>query len=129
MTTVNTPIRLDKWLWAARFFKTRALSKAAIESGHVRYNGERCKVSKSVAAGALLTIKRGHDEIEVTVLAVSDQRQNAAQAQQLYAETAASLARRQAHQLQRQMATGLVSFDRPDKQQRRALIGFKRSLQ
>ena len=75
--TSDAGVRLDKWLWAARFFKTRSLAKHAIESGHVRYDGERCKVSKSVAVGARLSVRRGADEIELVVDGLSDQRRGA----------------------------------------------------
>jgi ribosome-associated heat shock protein Hsp15 len=75
------PVRLDKWLWAARFFKTRSLAKQAIESGHVRYDEDRSKVSKTVAIGARLRIRQGWDEIEVVVRGLSDERRGAPQAQ------------------------------------------------
>ena len=119
-------VRLDKWLWAARFFKTRSLAKQAIESGHVRYDGERSKVSKEVAAGARLRIRQGWDEVEVVVLGLSDQRRGAPEARQLYKETDDSRARRELERLQREAAQGLVSTQRPTKQQRRALQRFKR---
>lgn len=119
-------VRLDKWLWAARFFKTRSLAKQAIESGHVRYEGERAKVARSVAIGAHLRIRRGWDEIEVTVRGLSDERRGAPEAQRLYEETPGSRERRERERLQRESAQGLVSTDRPTKQQRRALHRFKR---
>lgn len=123
--TSITEVRLDKWLWAARLFKTRSLAKDAIESGHVRYDGERCKVSKSVRAGARLAVRRGSDEIELIVEGLSDQRRGAPEAQRLYSETAQSLARREDARLQRKLAQGLVSHERPSKQQRRELLRFK----
>lgn len=128
MASDASAVRLDKWLWAARFFKTRSLAKEAIESGHVRYNGERSKVSKTMVIGALIGVRRGSDDIEVEVLGISDQRRGAPEAQALYRETDASVGRREQARLQRQLATGLVSHERPTKQQRRDLIGFKRSL-
>ena len=79
-TDADGAVRLDKWLWAARFFKTRSLAKQAIENGHVRYGGERCKVSKEVALGARLLIRQGWDEIEVTVRGLSAVRGGAPQA-------------------------------------------------
>ena len=118
-------VRLDKWLWAARLFKTRSLAKEAIESGHVRYDGERCKVSKSVRAGARLAVRRGADEIELVVEGLSDQRRGAPEAQRLYRETPQSIARREDARLQRTLAQGLVSHERPSKQQRRELLRFK----
>lgn len=121
-------VRLDKWLWAARFFKTRMLAKEAIESGHVRYEGERAKVAKDVAIGAILDIKQGFDAIQVEVLALSDHRGGAPLARLLYRETEASIARRAKEAEQRKAATGLVSHERPSKQQRRLIHRFKRSL-
>ncbi len=126
LTSASEPVRLDKWLWAARFFKTRTLAKDAIESGHVRYEDERSKVSKTVAVGARLRIRQGWDEIEVIVLGVNDQRRGAPEAQCLYTETPESQARRERERLQRQAAAGLDSPQRPSKQQRRELHRFKR---
>ena len=84
-------VRLDKWLWAARFYRTRAIAKDMIEGGKVHYNGQRSKCSKIVEVGALLTIRQGLDEREVEVLELSDQRRGAPEAQQLYRETAESI--------------------------------------
>jgi ribosome-associated heat shock protein Hsp15 len=120
-------VRLDKWLWAARMFKTRSLAKQAIDSGHVRYDGERCKVSKNVLVGARLSVRRGSEDVELVVRGLSDQRRGAPQAQLLYEETGASRERREREQLQRKLAQGLVSDARPTKQQRRELLDFKRS--
>lgn len=120
-------VRLDKWLWAARFFKTRNLAKAAIESGHVRYDGERCKVSKDVAPGAHLQIRQGWDEVEVQVTGLSVQRRGAPEARQLYEETAASVQRREQRQLERRLAGDAVSDQRPTKKQRRVLQRFRDS--
>ena len=121
-------IRLDKWLWAARFFKTRTLAKEAIEAGHVRYEGERSKVAKSVTIGAILDIKQGFDAVQVRVLDLSDRRGAATVARKLYEETPASIARRQAAAEERRLADKLISVDRPSKQQRRLIHRFKRSL-
>lgn len=121
-------VRLDKWLWAARFFKTRMLAKQAIESGHVRYEGDRAKVAKEVAVGAILDIKQGFDAIQIEVLALSDHRGGAPLARLLYRETEASVERRAKETEQRRAATGLVSHERPSKQHRRLIHRFKRSL-
>jgi ribosome-associated heat shock protein Hsp15 len=121
-------VRLDVWLWAARFFKTRTLAKQAVDAGHVRYEGERAKVAKSVHVGALLTLRQGFDEIEVTVLALSDHRGPAPMARLLYAETGLSRERREQASVLRRSATGLVSHERPSKRQRRLLHRFKRDL-
>ena len=120
-------VRLDKWLWAARFYKTRNLAKDAIEAGHVRYAGQRTKVAKEVAIDAEISIKRGFDEMQVTVLELSDQRLAAPFARLLYAETEASKARR-AREAEARAAADEISSDRPSKLQRRLIHRFKRSL-
>ena len=89
-------LRLDKWLWAARFFKTRSLAKAAIEGGKVQLDGQRVKVSKEILVGDELKIRQGWDEKVVRVLALSDQRRGAPEASLLYEETPESIARREA---------------------------------
>lgn len=119
-------VRLDKWLWAARFFRSRSLARAAIESGQVRYQGERSKVGRTLTPGATLQIRQGRDEIEVTVLALSTVRGGAPQARLLYQETERSRQLREQRALQRQLANDLISPERPDKQQRRALQRLKR---
>lgn len=120
-------VRLDKWLWAARFYKTRNLAKNAIEAGHVRYDGQRTKVAKEVALNAEISIKRGFDDMQVTVLERSDQRLAAPFARLLYAETEASQARR-AREAEARAAADDISSDRPSKLQRRLIHRFKRSL-
>lgn len=113
-------VRLDKWLWAARFYKTRAIAQQMIDGGKVHYNGQRCKAAKSVQCGALLRLWQGMEEREVEVLALSDKRGNASVAQLLYRETAASLARRQAIAEARRINAHEPDLGpRPDKQQRR----------
>ncbi len=121
-------VRLDVWLWAARFYKTRTLCKAAIEAGQVRVNGEPVKPAKSVAIGMRVRIKQGTTLREVSVLGLSDVRRGAPEAQQLYAETAESIARREQEQLARQAADGFVDAGKPSKKFRRAVIEFKKSL-
>ena len=123
-------VRLDKWLWAARFFKTRSLAKQAIEGGKVHYNGQRSKVSKEVEVGALLTIRQGWDEWEVEVKALSDQRTGAPQARLLYAETAESRERREQLTAERKAiaASEPSSPERPNKKQRRMIHRFKEQL-
>jgi ribosome-associated heat shock protein Hsp15 len=123
-------VRLDKWLWAARFFKTRSLAKQAIEGGKVRYNDQRCKVSKEVEIGARLNLTQGWDDIEIEVLALSAQRGAAPQARLLYAETAESIARREKAAAERkaQSAGMPQSPDRPNKKQRRMIHRFKQDL-
>jgi ribosome-associated heat shock protein Hsp15 len=120
-------LRLDKWLWAARFFKTRSLAKSAIESGKVHLEGQRVKVSKEIAVGDTLQIRLGWDEKTVQVIQLSDQRRSAPEAQALYAETAESAARREAQALARKAAGGMIDRPphKPSKQQRRQIQRFK----
>ena len=122
-------VRLDKWLWAARFFKSRSLAKAAIDGGKVQLDGQRVKVSREVAVDDILQIRQGWDEKVIVVQQLSDQRRSAPQAQLLYEETAESLAKREAQALARKAAGGML--DRPDrrptKKQRRQIHAFKDS--
>lgn len=120
-------VRLDKWLWAARFFKSRSLAKEAIEKGKVRYNNQRCKVSKDVEVGAILEIPQGYDEIEVCVQALSDQRRGAPEAALLYKETEKSRARRELESDRRKALKGIlpISTERPTKKQRRDQLRFE----
>ena len=119
-------IRLDKWLWAARFFKTRALAKEAIEGGKVHCRGERCKPGKEPQVGDELQIRQGFDERSVIVRQLSAVRRGAAQAQLLYEETAQSIGKREAAAaLRKAGALGLQTEGRPDKRQRRRLQQFR----
>ena len=118
-------VRLDKWLWAARFFKTRALAKAAIEGGKVQHRGERCKPGKEPKVGEEYPIRTGFDERTVRVLALSDVRRGAPEAQLLYQETEESVARREEAARQRQAgALGIETDGRPTKKQRRQIHRF-----
>jgi len=120
-------VRLDKWLWAARFYKSRALARAMIEGGKVHYNGQRSKPGKGVEVGALVRLWQGQEEKEVRVCALSEQRRTAAEAQALYEETADSLARRERNAEARRLNSLYAPHPdtRPDKKQRRDLIRFK----
>lgn len=91
---MSDSVRLDKWLWAARFFKTRTLATDAVDGGKVRVNGERVKPARGVKPGDLLDIDNGATRWEVEVRGLADKRGSATVAQGLYAETEASLARR-----------------------------------
>ena len=126
---MNEPgkLRIDKWLWAARFFKTRSLAKAAIEGGKVQLDGQRVKVSKEIAVGDLLQIRQGWDQRDVVVEALSDQRRGAPEAQLLYTETAASVAKRESESAARKAAGGMIDrpAHRPSKKQRRQIHRFK----
>lgn len=87
-------VRLDKWLWAARFYKTRTLAKDMIDGGKVHYNGQRTKPNKTVEIGGVIKLRQGNDEKEVEVLALSTQRRGAPEAQLLYQETEKSIEQR-----------------------------------
>lgn len=118
-------VRLDKWLWAARFFKTRMLAKKAIEGGKVHANGEACKVSRQVRVGEELRIRQGFDEKMVVVVALSEIRRTATDAALLYEETKESLQRREEAALMRK-AEGpkQAKVGRPTKKDRRKIIKF-----
>ena len=96
MTEPSDKIRIDKWLWAARFFKTRALAVAAVETGKVQVNGVRVKPAKSLTAGDTLTLRLGPYQHVIEVLAISNRRGPPVEAQKLYQETEESRARRAA---------------------------------
>ena len=120
-------VRVDKWLWAARFFKTRSLAKAAIEGGKVQLDGQRVKVSREIAIGDRLTIRQGWDEKEITIRNLSDQRGPAAVAKALYEESEESVARREKEALLRRAAGGLNKPNhRPDKHERRQISRLRR---
>lgn len=120
-------VRVDRWLWAARFFKTRSLAKAAVEGGKAHVNGARVKAARSIQAGDTLTISRGHEEREVIVTAVATRRGSATEAAKLYRETAESVERRTEDDARRRMErAGLkVPRTRPTTRQRRQLAELK----
>lgn len=119
-------VRLDKWLWAARFYKTRALAKTAIESGKVHCRGERCKPGKEPRVGDEFQIRTGFEERTVVVQALSGVRRGAPEAQALYTETEASIAKRVAAAAMRKAGSLGVSTDgKPSKKQRRDLFKFR----
>ena len=122
-------VRLDKWLWAARFYKTRAIAREMIEGGKVHYNGQRSKPSKLVELNAELILRQGNDQRTIVVLAISDQRRPATEAAELYRETTASIEKREQVALARKMnALTMPHPDRrPDKKERRDLLKFKLS--
>ena len=117
------PVRIDKWLWAARFFKTRSLAAEAIERGRVKINGDRCKASRNVRCGDLLDIDNGSIEWQVKVLALSDKRGSATVASALYIETVESVQRREAHAERRKLfiEPGESIRGRPTKRDRRQI--------
>jgi ribosome-associated heat shock protein Hsp15 len=114
-------VRLDIWLWAARFFKTRSLAKQAIEGGKIALNDAPAKPSKGVHAGDRLAIRRGEEAFVVDVIALSEQRGPASVAQALYRETEASRASRDALREQRRMQGPAGPASKPDKRARRLI--------
>lgn len=129
-TNENSSIRLDKWLWAARFFKTRAIAKQMIDGGKVFYEGQRTKAGKSVVIGDSIRIRQGFDEKEVEVIALADKRRDATFAQSLYRETNKSIETREKNSLARKQGILLspASDTKPDKKQRRKLREFKERI-
>ena len=120
-------IRIDRWLWAARFFKTRSLAKTAVEGGKVHVDGQRTKPAKELRLGQTLTIRKGLQEQTVVVEALSEQRGAATVAQTLYKETPESIELREISVSRRRMErAGLtVPSGRPNKKDRRALSQLK----
>lgn len=120
-------VRIDKWLWAARFFKTRSLAKEAIEGGKVHYNRQRCKPGKTVDIGAELVIRQGWVEKVVIVSGLSEKRLSAPLAQALYDETPESIEKREREVAERKQANASqpMPFKRPNKRDRRRIHRFK----
>lgn len=121
----KTKVRIDKWLWAARFYRTRSLAKEAIESGRVHFGGSRVKVSKELYIGDELTIRQGsatnYTQKTVTVLALSENRGNATIANTLYQETPESVSQREFFNEQKKLANLARPDHRPNKKERRQL--------
>lgn len=122
-------VRLDKWLWAARFYKTRSIARDMVQGGKVHYNEQRSKPSKIVEIGAFITLLQGNEEKTVVIEQLSSRRQGAPIAQALYSETPQSIAKREKNAENRKMhAVFSPAPDRrPDKKQRRKIIAFKSS--
>lgn len=120
-------LRVDVWLWAARFFKTRSLAKLAIDGGKIDVNDAGCKPAKMLNAGDRLKISRGEERLEVEVLLLSDRRGPASAAQALYCETEMSRVAREAAREQRQLIGMSGPIKRPDKHARRQLRRMKDS--
>lgn len=119
----GSQVRLDLWLWAARFFRTRSLAKQAIETGKVEVAGQRAKASRTVRVGDVMSVERAGERFEIEVLGVSDVRGPATVAQALYSETEASRASREAaRELARAQRTGYrAPQTKPDKRARRLI--------
>jgi ribosome-associated heat shock protein Hsp15 len=126
MQMTEADVRLDKWLWAARLYKTRSLATVAINGGKVHVNGARAKPARDARIGDLISLTRGDDPMELTVRALSDKRGRAADAQALYEETAGSItirATRAALRKDRALVNPAPE-KRPDKRSRRNIIRF-----
>lgn len=125
--SANDKVRLDKWLWAARFYKTRGLAQDAIEAGHVRLNGERPKPARTVKVGDRLELRLNQLEYHLEVRGLSEKRGPAPVARELYFESEDSVARREARQLE--LKAEYASFphgeSRPTKKARRQLTRFR----
>ena len=121
-------VRIDRWLWAARFFKTRSEATDAVAGGHVQVGGERVKPARAVAVGDRLEIRRGDERWQVVVTGLADRRGSATVARTLYEETPESAAARERHRLERRLARPLGADlgARPTKQARRRLDSLRR---
>jgi ribosome-associated heat shock protein Hsp15 len=121
----NTSMRVDKWLWAARFFRTRSLAKAAIEGGKVHHQGERVKVSKEIRVGMELAIRQGFEEKTVVIRQLTEIRGGAAAAQVMYEETPISIAKRELITAHRKLSNLARPEHRPTKRDRRQIHRFQ----
>jgi len=120
-------VRLDKWLWAARFFKTRLIATEAINGGHVHVNGDRAKPSRAIRPGDEIRIRKGVDTWQVTVLGLNDKRRPAKEAVLLYQEDEHQREQRE-EQIQMRRLHGVnVPARKPSKQDRRKLEKFKQN--
>lgn len=120
-------VRLDRWLWAARLFKTRELASAAVAGGKVHCNGAAIKPAHAVRIGDLLRVQRGHERLDIEVRGLSTRRGPACEAMTLYAETPESHARREREREDRRLAPVPDPGQRPDKRARRRLVALNRS--
>lgn len=122
-------IRLDKWLWTARFFKTRKLAAEAISGGKVHVNGQRAKPGKEVKTGATLSISKDNYKWDITITAITGQRRSAKEAVLLYEEGAESLAKREQQIIKNREQRELFDFSgndhKPNKKERRLIHRFK----
>lgn len=119
-------VRLDKWLWAARLFKTRALAKDAVDGGKVEIEGHKPKPGKEITIGTVLKVRQGTDDKTLTVNGLSEQRKSAPEAQLLYQESDNSVLKREALAEQRKLqSAGLYAHDKPNKKQRRQRQAMK----
>lgn len=121
-------VRLDKWMWASRFCKTRSLARTLIQSGKVSYNGQPCKPGKIVELGAVIKFPAGYDQKEVIVKEINDKRTGAQIAKNMYEETEQSIINREKNDTARKLSAfhSPASENKPDKKQRRLIHRFKR---
>jgi len=118
-------VRIDKWLWAARFYKTRSLAKSAIEGGKVHIDGQKSKPSRILEVGVMLTLRQGEDSKTIEVIALSEKRQGAPEAQLLYSETEQSVEQHEKKSSERSAFYGSMPASmRPNKKQRRQIHRF-----
>lgn len=125
-----TRLRIDKWLWAARFYKTRSLAAAAIHAGHIKLDGSPIKPARELCVGDSLDLAIGDARWSIVVLGLNEHRRPASEAQQLYAETVESRARRLAMKEAQRLAPtpGSELRGRPTKKARRQIRGFNESF-
>ena len=121
-------MRIDRWLWAARFFKTRGVATEAVTGGHVHVNGERVKPARDVKVGDRLEIRRGQQRFTVVVTRLADRRGSATAAAELYEETPESIAEREKRRDERRLSKPLGAdlSERPTKRDRRRLDSLRR---
>jgi len=124
---MSDKVRIDKWLWAARFFRTRALARDAIKGGKVQIEGVRVKPGRTLSAGDTLAVRKGDEEYLITVVDTGDRRLSASLAQEKYTEDPDARARREAVAEQRKLdwQARQDRQKRPDKRQRRQIVQFK----
>ena len=127
---MNSSVRLDKWLWAARFFKTRSVAREAVSGGKVHLNGNRAKPGRSLNIGDELHIQRGEEEYSITVVELSVRRGSAVIARTFYEESEESRIKREqlAEQRKLEHQQHATRERRPDKRQRRRIVRFKQDF-
>lgn len=123
----QAPVRIDKWLWATRCYKTRSLARAAVQGGKIKYNGQQCKPSKTVDCGAIIRFPVGFDFMEIEVLEISDKRVSAPLAQKMYRETSESELKREQNAEARRLSSLLSPHPvaKPGKKERRDILRLK----
>ncbi|WP_019000713.1 ribosome-associated heat shock protein Hsp15 [Succinimonas amylolytica] len=122
-------VRLDKWLWAARFYRTRSIARDMIDGGKVHYNGAHVKPCRIVEIGAKISLRQGFNELDIIVRGISDVRRQPSLAHLLYEETSESKIKRERNSELHRLNALLAPHpdDKPNKKERRALISFKHS--